>query len=159
MKTKNLFSFALCLLMGLFVLTGCQKEDPMAMDEANESDYSDGAYRIAQSITGDSACFTFTFPLEIQLPEGTTQTFTNAEELIVYLEVWEDTNPDEAEFPDIEFPLEVTLSDGSLLSIEGEEALDDLLDTCEGEEEEEDDDDDDDDEDDDDDDDDEEDDD
>ena len=47
---------------------------------------------------------------------------------------WYEKNPESEEDPTFVFPIEVTLEDGSVVSIESEEELDELFEHCYGDE-------------------------
>ena len=123
------------LLLGFLALSvvACQEDlipsaDPdtdVVNDLANQSDSDD--------------CFELVFPLEMELPDGTTETVDDYEALEALYEAYDD----EDEEPNFVFPLLVIDENGEELSVT-EEELYELYEACEGMDDEDDDEDDDD---------------
>ena len=85
---------------------------------------------------GDFGCNNLedlTFPTELELPDGTTVTVNNEEELFEVLEAWYDAHGEDYEDEDYEddfeacfsivFPVQVQFPDGSIISYDNEEDL------------------------------------
>jgi len=127
------------------VMTSCSEseEDEGMYDLTTSSDFAilaealekeDGNY--AES--SEAECFTVTFPITLNNPDGTTTEITTEGDLDSYYEQWEDEYEDNGTIPSLVYPIEVTLADGTVMSINDDTALRDLLATCyseEGEEE------------------------
>jgi hypothetical protein len=63
-------------------------------------------------------CFTITYPLEVELPDGTVESGADREEVIAIFKTWHENNQGAGNGkPQIVFPVEVTLADGTVKSI------------------------------------------
>lgn len=77
-------------------------------------------------------CFSFVYPLTIVLPGGTNTEVNNDDELISAIDDWYDANPNSNDDPTLIYPVNVLLStDGSSLTINNDDELDDLFESCE----------------------------
>lgn len=134
MKIRISFAIAIAMMFSSVVFLSCAREG-MEMDEQENGSMESTYQRVAGvvSASDSGSCFSFVFPLSITLPDGSTESFATGAEFLAFHEVWEDANPDGPEFPTISYPIDVTLDDGSSVSIPDEEVLDDMLDECEGE--------------------------
>jgi len=81
---------------------------------------------------GFDACFEFNYPIDVLLPDGTSQTANDDEELELIFENWFEQNPNDTLDPELVFPIEVTLEDGTIQSLNSEEELEILLEECFG---------------------------
>ena len=76
-------------------------------------------------------CFEIVFPVDIELPDGGIETADNEEELCIILAGWEATaDPDDDEYPDFVYPIEVLLEDDSELIIYNTQEFEELEDEC-----------------------------
>lgn len=55
-------------------------------------------------------CFTFVYPITLVFPDGTTQEIADQETLKETIMEWKENNPDSAVHPEIQFPVDVTLT-------------------------------------------------
>jgi hypothetical protein len=76
-------------------------------------------------------CFRPVFPLTIAFPDGTTQEVDKRAEFRMTIRAWVIENPDAEERPTIAFPYELTLQDGTIVTINNQDELDALLEDCE----------------------------
>ena len=93
-------------------------------EECGDEDYDD--FEI------EELCFEINFPISVAI-EGIVQTVNNFEEFAMAIITYIETNPD-ADEDDIElqFPIDVTLDDGTVLTLNNEDELDELIeDECE----------------------------
>ncbi len=72
------------------------------------------------------------FPLTIQFPDGTTAEAADRAELKSLAREWKEANPDSEERPAIVFPIDVTLEDGSTVTVNSKEELKALRGLIEG---------------------------
>jgi len=78
-------------------------------------------------------CFTINYPVNIALPDGSSQEANSREEAIEVFRTWRQSNPTSSERPQYEYPLEVRLTeDDSTLTVETPEELQDLVGNCRG---------------------------
>lgn len=76
-------------------------------------------------------CFSFVYPFTVVLPGGTNTEVNTDEELITVIDNWYDANPSSNDDPTLVYPVNVLLeSDGSSLTINNDDELEDLFDTC-----------------------------
>ncbi len=75
-------------------------------------------------------CFDFVYPVDVSLPDGTTQTANNEEEMGMIVFTWFEQNPNSSEFPSFVFPLTVITEDGEETTVEDEDGFEDLIEDC-----------------------------
>lgn len=132
---------ALILLVTITFFSACQKEEVtpdttkgtetanfFAMQ--NEQKGDDGNTVVIEEGSMDMDCFTFVYPIELVFPTGTTLTIENDEELETQVINWLDQNPNSDVFPTFNFPIQVTLEDGTTQSVGDEETLCLLVEEC-----------------------------
>lgn len=74
-------------------------------------------------------CFTVTWPISFVLPDSTSHSVNNVEEaLSIFLPFY--TEHPMADEPDLIFPIEVTMNNGTLVTVNTYGILDDLEDSC-----------------------------
>jgi len=76
------------------------------------------------------ACFEVQFPLTLVFPDGTTAEATDRRNVQELLRSWKVENPEVNDRPEIQFPINVELEDGTIVSVESAEALKELKNTC-----------------------------
>ncbi|MEM8907523.1 MAG: hypothetical protein AAGD05_06730 [Bacteroidota bacterium] len=143
MSTQLKFSkITLLIIMALAVFSACQKEEVQPLSPANPTSTSFFQLQSQRTTTNgntggaendlDMDCFTFVYPITVQLPDGSTATADSNEALESIFDNWWTQNPNAIAFPTFSFPLQVMLSDGSNSTINDEETLCTLLETCWG---------------------------
>lgn len=75
-------------------------------------------------------CFTPVFPITINFPDGSSEEVANQEEAHEARKAWKEANPDATERPTIAMPFDVMLKDSTVLTIENEEDLAALKESC-----------------------------
>lgn len=76
-------------------------------------------------------CFSLVYPITVVLPDATNVEVNNDDELITAIDNWYDDNPNNDEDPTLIFPVNVLLeADGSSLTINDQDELEDLFDDC-----------------------------
>ncbi len=76
-------------------------------------------------------CFTISYPITIEFPDGTSATINSDEELEMAIENWYTNNPDSEEDPTLAYPVEVTLAeDGSVVTVTSDEELEEVIENC-----------------------------
>ena len=78
----------------------------------------------------DILCFEMQYPIAVNFPDGSQQTFHSDSALYSAIDDWYDQNPDSDEDPAIVFPITVVLEDGSSAEIVNDEELCDLFFEC-----------------------------
>ena len=100
-----------------------------------EDDFDDELDDLDEECYGDDFedCFTFNFPIQFTLPDGTTVTANSEEEAEETLDTWYEQNPDSEEDPLLVYPISVTLDDGTVQEINNDDELEELFEECYGE--------------------------
>jgi len=75
-------------------------------------------------------CFTIDFPVDVDFPDGTSQTVNSESELDTAICTWINNNPNSEDWPLFSFPITVILEDGTSRSVGSDEELCDLYVTC-----------------------------
>ena len=77
-------------------------------------------------------CFSFVYPFTLVLPDGTNTEVNSDEELITAIDNWYDANPSSNDDPTLIYPVNVLLAvDGSSVTINNDDELEDLFELCE----------------------------
>ena len=80
----------------------------------------------------EGSCYEYLLPLTVIMPDGSSIAI-NGETDWEQVRSWYEANPDEEDKFTFEFPVEVKVEDGEILTIEGQEGINDLEKLCEGE--------------------------
>ena len=80
---------------------------------------------------GYDDCFEINYPIDVLLPDGTTQTANDDEELETIIFEYYEQNPNDTLLPTLNYPVEVILEDGTTQTVNNDEELEALLDECE----------------------------
>jgi hypothetical protein len=75
-------------------------------------------------------CFKISFPVSVLFPDGTKSSFDSGKAMKTALREWRKANPDATVRPALEFPITVTLPDGSTQVIASQEELTTLKNDC-----------------------------
>jgi invasion protein IalB len=75
-------------------------------------------------------CFRPVFPLTIEFPDGSTLEVENRFQLKMAYREWHQSNPNATERPSIAFPYDVTLQDGSVITVNSQDDIQALLEEC-----------------------------
>ncbi len=77
-------------------------------------------------------CFSLNFPVTLALPDDTTVEVADRMELKQTVRSWKADNPDSDERPELVFPIDVTMEDETVVTVDSKEALMELKDSCGG---------------------------
>ena len=108
-------------VLSLFVFSSCQKGDGIKDDKWKETKDWDGKDK-----DGDekgSKCFELVYPVTYNMPDGSTATGDNEEEVWTAIKAWFKDHPDSAGKPSLQYPVEVLWEDGTNETIADEEAM------------------------------------
>ena len=75
-------------------------------------------------------CYKIVFPVTIDFPDETSADVADPESLKEAVQAWKEANPDAADRPEISFPYDVELPNGSIVTLENGEDAKRLLATC-----------------------------
>jgi len=78
----------------------------------------------------EDLCFSFSYPITISFPDGTTQSVDNDSTFENLVEQWFMTNGENAEDPTLVYPVDLILEDGALQTVNSDEELYAVLDEC-----------------------------
>ena len=129
--------FVLAIAM---IVTSCEKE---GIDELTENFTTDTEQTVenARAKRGGQQgnrggrgnnCFSTVFPVTIAFADGTTAMVDDKEAAKAAVQAWKEANPDAEERPSIAFPYDVQLRDSSVVTVDSEETLAALKETCSG---------------------------
>jgi len=132
MSSLKLFKYLLVALFLVPVLTSCNK-DLMDEDESETSNVVSGNSEDEGTengaLSGGDDCFTFNYPVDVILPDGTT---TSADSDSVLYELFEMYDDDASgEEPMLVYPINVNLQDGTTQDLQSDEELYALEESCE----------------------------
>lgn len=68
-------------------------------------------------------CFEFVYPVSFTMPDGSTVTGNNREELHILIKAWYISNPDTEEKPSLNFPVDIVFKDSTISTINNEEEM------------------------------------
>lgn len=131
-KLSLFFVFAIAM-----IVTSCDKE---GIDELTQNFTVDTEQTAEKASGGDkenkgrrgSKCFKPIYPVTIAFADGTTATVEDKAAKKAAVEAWRAANPDATERPSLVFPFDVQLRDSSVVTLDSEEALATLKETCGG---------------------------
>ena len=137
-KFKVLYGLAFWC-MSLFLMTGCEKleevsdqdfsDDPTEETSFFEMTHEEGDEDEMDLDLEDLDCFEFSYPLTLQMPDGTEVTIDSDEEFEEVASDWFDENPDCVAYPTFVFPITVIIDDEEE-TINNEEELCELIEDC-----------------------------
>lgn len=81
-------------------------------------------------LMGFGKCFEIVFPVTVIYPDKTTKEVATKEAYMTLMRNWKQANPESKTRPTLAFPFEVTLEDGSAVTIENEDGLKTLALSC-----------------------------
>lgn len=75
-------------------------------------------------------CFKLVFPITINYPDGTSGTYDDRMALKSAVRTWKADNPDAEERPELNFPVDIELEDGTIVTINSAEELQAQKESC-----------------------------
>ncbi len=128
MNLNRFFSgLTLMLLLAIGLISyGCTQDEDMAQakNETEEIDFrgfgDDGEHR----------CFSVVFPVTLEFPDGSTVEVQSKEEFKAAVRAYHEANPGERFRPIIQFPFDVELASGEIVTLENRRQLRRLLRNC-----------------------------
>jgi len=125
---KLIQKFLLAGLTCLLCLTACKKEELLQTTELNQALPS--TQKSATSRNAETECFILKFPITMILFDGTREKIYSLDEYFEIMEWWMENEADETE-PRIKFPIRATLANGKVTRIRNQNALENLIASCE----------------------------
>lgn len=133
MSLRNQFALALILL-----LAACSKED-LATWVVNDETTLMALVMGEEHGKGEKGeeknendCFTLVYPITLTMPDGTSLTGADHDDLWDAVKDWYDAHPDSDQRPAFVFPVEVVFYDGTLQTVNDQEEMGALWENCEG---------------------------
>jgi len=132
------------IIFTIFILASCTKDKPVVIKNTevsqtqmpnNESTMqnllnADFAVKTVAEESSEKMCFELNFPLTIVYPDKTTTNVNSFEALETAFNSWYQENKGTKEEPMLNFPVEVTLADGTIESLTDERTLIKLMLAC-----------------------------
>ena len=119
---KTLLFFA---LIGMIAFISCDKKgldkDDYDKKEWDKEEWGD---------KDEEGCFELVYPVNYTMPDGSTITGNDKEELWTAIKGWYDGNDTEAK-PDLQYPVNILFEDGETVEIDDEDEMEDLKEDCE----------------------------
>ncbi len=75
-------------------------------------------------------CAELVFPVTLEFPDGSTEEYDSKDEMQIALMEWKEDNPDATERPTIQFPQDVELQNGDIITVESADELAELTKRC-----------------------------
>ncbi len=117
-------------------LDGVVDEDCECLVDDERDDESDDERDNEREENEGEDCYSLLFPVSVMLPDGTTATADDDENLEAIYSDWFEANPDSAQEPEFIFPIEVTFEDSDRVhELNSSEELERLENLCEGDDE------------------------
>ena len=126
-KLLNANFFGLFILVLIFSLSSCDKEEEMYEGSENFTQQQTGEDGTETELY-DEDCFSFVFPIQVQFDDETTVEILNEEELY---QLEEDLEDGGTPYPSLVFPVEIILDDDSQQTIGSETEFQEIIESCE----------------------------
>ncbi len=117
MKT-SILSF---LFLSFFVFSSCQKGDEIKDDEFKGSKDWDGKDK--DDDEKGNKCFDLVYPVTYNMPDGSTATGDNEDDVWTAIKAWYEDHPDSAGKPTLQYPVDILWEDGTNETITDEGAM------------------------------------
>ena len=135
MSLRNLFFLAF-----IFLLAACSKEDlatTVVNDETTLMALVMGDDRGKEGYKGNEKsgedCFELVYPVTVIMPDDSSITGMDEDDLWGAIKDWYDANPNSDQRPSLVFPVDVVFNDGTIQTIEDNDAMKALWEDCDGE--------------------------
>ncbi len=127
--------FALALILSF---SACENNTLDEIDDVEMTDDNDDWGNDWEDDDNDWAeCFDFVYPITFIMPNGSTITGNNEEELDVAIEAWYEDHPDFVAEPTLQFPVQLAFDDiDELVTVNNEDELEEFEEDCEGDDDE-----------------------
>lgn len=134
MTTTKLLKTTLALFL-LALLAACNSEELDSLNyttsDAEEIFLTENTSVASYSVSRRGGkCFTLIFPVLINFPDGTQESYQENTEIKTALKTWKEANPDAEERPLLVYPLDIEYKDGTTATVESREQMQDLKDDC-----------------------------
>lgn len=119
------------LLFVALLFASCEK-DSILSENFTSTDTENFNRRGPQGgpMNGNRDCFELVFPVTVEFPDGTTADAADKEALKDAVKAWKEANPDVEGRPQLVMPFDITLEDGTIVTIEDEETLQAIKEDC-----------------------------
>ena len=95
------------------------------INDIDDCDHDDDDYY-------EDDCFVLVYPIDVLMPDGTTLTANDDDELENIFDTWEQNNPNDTNYPSLVFPLDIEWEDdGTIQTVVDEDELYELWEDCE----------------------------
>ncbi len=80
---------------------------------------------------GDKDCFDFVYPITYVMPDETTITGNNKEEIRIAIKAWYEANPDSQQKPSLQYPVDIVFGD-KVITVNNDEEMHRIYKACKG---------------------------
>ena len=81
------------------------------------------AFQACRGEENDKRCFSFVFPVSFIMPDGSTLTASDEEDLSAQMKAFFESYDGEKKRPELVFPIDITFEDGSVLTVNSHEEM------------------------------------
>lgn len=128
---NKLLQFSFLFALGVFTLfTSCEKEEVNLTEDVEYYVNSSVFDMEEKGNCGRFGCYSFVFPISIQLPDSSIVEVEDYENLRTTIRDWKESNPDAEARPQLAFPLEVMDEEGNIISVSTRAELRELRIQC-----------------------------
>ena len=89
----------------------------------NSDDELKEAFQACRGEENDKRCFSFVFPVSFTMPDGSTLTASDEEDLAAQMKAFFESYDGERKRPELVFPVDITFEDGSVLTVNSHEEM------------------------------------
>ena len=89
----------------------------------NSDDELKEAFQACRGEENDKRCFSFVFPVSFIMPDGSTLTASDEEDLSAQMKAFFESYDGEKKRPELVFPVDLTFEDGSVLTVNSHEEM------------------------------------
>jgi len=127
MFKQSLLLNAILLIFASLFLTSCDKENIL-----EEEDYTTENFegQFLEDMPYRQRCFRLQFPITVNFAEGSSATVVSPQALHKLWKEWKENAGPNAERPVFDYPYDVKLKDGSIITVENKEEVQELLEEC-----------------------------
>ena len=81
------------------------------------------AFQACRGEENDKRCFSFVFPVSFTMPDGSTLTASDEEDLATQMKAFFESYDGEKKRPELVFPIDITFQDGSVMTVNSREEM------------------------------------
>lgn len=126
---KSLIQVLTVFSASLLLVTSCSKEDANVTDVENY--INESVFHLERECNaGRKGCFEFVWPLTIEFPDGTAETFDDQGALRDGIQNWKEVNTEIEDRPSLSFPLDIVDEGGTIFTLFDRDELREIVREC-----------------------------